>query len=1354
MVHYKERRMFIVFWTVITGVFFYPACMEAQENTNTEPATIEEAYENTNTEPATIEEAYENTNTEPSTTEEAQEDTSTQLSTTEEAQEDTNTELSTTEEAQENTNMGPSTTEEAQEDTSTQPSTIEEQVFEQIGPLTLLDLAPLTREEIIQRLKEDLNIHVKSTDTSLFDRYLLSYIYNYFQTMRPSGLDLHSYNLHSLGESSHRLVARVDENNLYFSTNAGSHTITKNFKEVMDAVFGQTFTVLPYEVRMTFEYNNELYAQLNEAVLSSEDIKDFMKRQSGILFPEDLENTTSFTREELLMILKQYLDLPVHIRNNLALKRIIRVEHAFSLSSFFSVTLGRYNPNSETITLADAAFEEQNTDNRGEGTFLHEIGHALWAKSVWEGLSNEAKEAYARLSWYGDERINDEFVTEYSATNIQEDFAEHFSAYINYSSQLKHATESKYNWLREHIFLNVEYVTDVADHLKVFVESEHGDTTPPYFINHPYESIKLTISVDESQEDYWRNGDANIRVEVSGLFDDLSEIKSIEILMQSRYDYFWIKPPQNFKLCSSVVDNKTHKDCVYIDPNNPGGYVFHSFIRLALSYPGDYKIVQVKLEDKAGNKRILRSRLGDTAIHFPGTKDRMEKEEAQKQLAQEEAERHKAAGEMEGYNILNLSGHPVKMNLGEKDLFLQVGECISIVEQDLWQLHLETVSGWLDGELDTVICSNTTDSADVPRCWVDEASIIKKNDENGEYVLTKYNHEKEADFRECRASKAKREKDKEEELKKTLEEMTGFNIVNLSNQSIRVYQNLEKVLDLKPNKCIKLTQKELLNITLKTNSGRDNFICTNIENSLNIDKCNVTVISLLQHAANGEYILTDYQGEESLDFSQCNSLPKVAEDILENDKKDEDLSESAGEERERLPMDAEKKQDQDPPYFTNPPRESVSVSVVRSTDRYTIIKVEVNGLFDDASEVELIEVFMRSENDYFSIKSSPYLCDLKSNSINDYDTQCLYMNSDHPGRYIYYAQESRSQNYPGDYSITTVRLQDNLKNAQDIQDFDNPLEQNTFFFPGTRLLINENTIREDLEIKTSKTADRDTLVRIFTTDMTIFDRDVDVHIINTESGKDLKYSIDINQLASLNAHFNSPAVLGKMSLPIVIPKEFPSGRYRLKWLAFEDGDNYGRYYVQFNRSNPNVYFDHISDEEDSIAQPVVDDIVMEVVDQANSRGGNKSIKISIPIEDLDQATGEVDIIVRTPTGGYMSVSTRYLFDPYQGKYKIFARSPDEGHTVVLESSHPDEGSQNMSVWLHLGPRHAEGEYRLTHISTMEDYSRVVDKHRGLRLLEGKQRRYEARLRERQIRLTLTISPPRFPTETVIENNIL
>ena len=126
---------------------------------------------------------------------------------------------------------------------------------------------------------------------------------------------------------------------------------------------------------------------------------------------------------------------------------------------------------------------------------------------------------------------------------------------------------------------------------------------------------------------------------------------------------------------------------------------------------------------------------------------------------------------------------------------------------------------------------------------------------------------------------------------------------------------------------------------------------------------------------------------------------------------------------------------------------------------------------------------------------------------------------------------------------------------------------------------------------------------------------------------------------------------------------------------------------------------------------------MEVLEKENRRGGDTSIKIDIPISGLEEREkGAVEVVVRTPTGGQLSFSSAV-------------------------NSNLNNGLREISAMLDLGPRHAEGEYMITHISTKEDYSSAVDVYRGLSLVEGGQRTHEARLLERGIRATLKVSPP-------------
>ena len=1239
-----------------------------------------------------------------------------------------------------------------------QDKEIEEQIFEQLGPLTLLELAPLTKREIVEKLKTDFSVHLKKDPASLFDKYFLSFIYNYFQMMKPDKTQYSLYNLYSLRQPSQQLVSLRGGNNLYFSKNAGDKTITKRFKELLDAFADEPPAFFPDEIIMTFEYNNELYTQMNKAVLSSEDIKAFMKRHSGIVFDESSDETKVFSHEELIMILKQYLDLPVHIRDNLALKRIVRKKKSLKESLFGSIA-GEYSHSTETIILNDDTFEAEGQVDEGQRFFLHEIGHALWGKAIWKGLSSEAREDYEKLSWQGDEKINDEFISDYSTTDVQEDFAEHFSAYINNAETLQHKTLGKYDWLKENIFLGTEYFSDTADNLKIFVESDHGDTTPPYFIDFPFKSVEMTISYEDSALDDWPSGRADIKVEVSGLFDDMSGIESMDILMQSEYDYFWMISPDDFKFCNKVSASEFQRDCVLVDPDQPGWYAFYDYEKLSLSYKGYYKVTQIHVKDKAGNEKTLRSHLGDVSVFFPGTRGDRERAEAElaaqerreeqerrarersarrkqearersaekeRKIQEELARRKKSAQEATGWNILNLSDQPVQLysnesvttakpslfslpvrlyQRGEKLSMLYSRECVNIAEEELSQLSLTTASGWFDFEWDALICSNTADSEEVPPCDIKKASLIKKNKD---YIIADYQYEESADFKQCRLLKAIKE---QSVRKKAAKEALGLNLLNLSDGSFRIYQNQKAVLDLKPQKCVNITERELSALSLEAidiSAERESVICTNIKNSSNIYKCDIKKSTLIKQNDNGEYVLKNYKGEKSADFSQCAPLT---------------ASESSAVKKEKAPSQSADKenQDQTPPYLIDLIDESVFLSK-EEHGGYTFIKVEVKGLFDDLSGIQDISVFMKSKiDDHFSIHSPDNLCEFQrtSGNITALYEKCFFKDSTQQGRYVFYAPELQS--YTGNYALNKAEFTDTAGNSKTVESFDDDLDHHNLSFPNKELIFSwglERSIKKDLEIKTSKTDDGDTIAHIFIADMREFELyDINMSIMDMETEHELKYSIDTDQLFSLNDQFESPVISGKMSLPVVIPKELASGKYKLNWIDFERTRR-DDWVIEFDKSNPLVYFDHISSEEDSsLAQPVVDDILMEVVKQDNRRGGDTTITADIPIEGLNKGDGWVKIILKTPTGDFMSVSSELEPNP--------------------------KGFHSLQALFHLGPNHAEGEYLITQITTSEDYSNALKNrinHRGLSLYKGGYRRQKARLLERGIRTTVKVNP--------------
>ena len=392
-----------------------------------------------------------------------------------------------------------------------------------------MNLTPLNREEIIATLKEDFNMSIGTDSPSLFSKHFLAYLYRYFEMMFPKKTSFPSLYLHALSKDNPQLVD-IEGNHMYFSKNAGDKIINKTIREFVDDYCESQNP--PEETTLTFEYNNDFYDQLNRALLTNQDIATFIKTHMGITLEVDetdplYKDTQAFTREELLMLLAQILDMPFHLKDNL-LKRILRMrpDYKYNMMKEDGHELyGLYDPDTQTIQITDLAFASnpyaQKQGNYGGATILHEMAHALWY-----GLAPVARQEYENLFWDGNTNFMDEFISVYASTNIEEDFAELMTFYMDNSERLKHTTPGKFHWLKQHIFRNVEYFTDSTDNIRTLVTSESEDISPPYFLNSPEESVILSVEKISSDE-------IALTAEIEGLFDNISGIKQIHIFLRS-----------------------------------------------------------------------------------------------------------------------------------------------------------------------------------------------------------------------------------------------------------------------------------------------------------------------------------------------------------------------------------------------------------------------------------------------------------------------------------------------------------------------------------------------------------------------------------------------------------------------------------------------------------------------------------------------------------------------------------------------------------------------------------------------------------------------------------------------------
>src|SRR5690606_26457162 len=109
-------------------------------------------------------------------------------------------------------------------------------------------------------------------------------------------------------------------------------------------------------------------------------------------------------------------------------------------------------------------------------------GHAYWF-----GISEATRNKFSAISWEqkGDKwerrSVNsDGFITEYSMKSPEEDFAEHFSAFMHQPELLNRRAARKMRFLEDDVFVDVSFFTTVAENAKIKIDSPTPDTRDPW----------------------------------------------------------------------------------------------------------------------------------------------------------------------------------------------------------------------------------------------------------------------------------------------------------------------------------------------------------------------------------------------------------------------------------------------------------------------------------------------------------------------------------------------------------------------------------------------------------------------------------------------------------------------------------------------------------------------------------------------------------------------------------------------------------------------------------------------------------------------------------------------------------
>lgn len=384
---------------------------------------------------------------------------------------------------------------------------------------------------------------------------------------------------------------------IYFSKNAIDLLLGIELQKVADEVCRPEFSGTK---TFTVSYTNTVMEQFLRHAASHDSLRKTLELKTGWKLrrnpgDEYYNEEQEFRTEELVTLIKQLMDVPSEVFRKMKIKNVTRWRVGAPLP--IKTANAIYYVKDQVIQFGDGAFMDNKTDIYGEGTVLHEMGHAYWY-----GIPESAREKFINISWIKKDNEwvkkssgSDGFITEYSMTKPEEDFAEHFSAFMHNPEFLKRRAMEKNKYFEGNVFTDATFFTTVAENAKVKITSPTPDTKDPWLEN---DIIFRHVTEAKVREDGSKITDINIVVDKA--YDDISGIAPTL---------------QSFE----NVKNREYRIIVSLEPEKQadgtwtlkGSYVTKPK-ELA---PGMYRPSTFALKDKAGNTQFYEStRLPDIFI--------------------------------------------------------------------------------------------------------------------------------------------------------------------------------------------------------------------------------------------------------------------------------------------------------------------------------------------------------------------------------------------------------------------------------------------------------------------------------------------------------------------------------------------------------------------------------------------------------------------------------------------------------------------------------------------------------------------------------------------------------------------
>ena len=234
------------------------------------------------------------------------------------------------------------------------------------------------------------------------------------------------------------------------------------------------------------EFSFSLFEELNldfAFLLDSERLRTYLEDN---LLGKKISIDPKLSINELLYIYKHINYLPYFLKTQMALKGIKR--------SYDQNYPYAYYVKEQVIALKEDALTDNCPSHYNGKTLLHEIGHA-----VYYGLTEDIQNKFSKQA-----EETREYISDYSRTDIFEDFAEHFAAYIVDNEKIQYSCPNKFWFLNENVFsylntspdgsirkTDIQYHITVPENCKIYITDGYDNIYAPSFMGDAKDNIEL-----------------------------------------------------------------------------------------------------------------------------------------------------------------------------------------------------------------------------------------------------------------------------------------------------------------------------------------------------------------------------------------------------------------------------------------------------------------------------------------------------------------------------------------------------------------------------------------------------------------------------------------------------------------------------------------------------------------------------------------------------------------------------------------------------------------------------------------------------------------------------------------------